>query len=790
MSRVVAAASVVRVAVRAARARGLGDAGDSLRLHIRAGSAELMVLTQAELAASPAPAAGNQAQSDAGVVPDVPTFGLGPQQGLVEWQAGRSAVLRVGPGDSLQSAEFCAEIWRTGPEGQDERVALAKIGLRDFASGPSCLILPLLGDDGSDPSAPLGELILAAGVEVIPDVVTLRISDLSLESSTLALEPGSTVSFFVSLAAHIKATTRPQPNACSPGESLEWKEVDKIAVSGCSVSQIAFEYVVANLMSAAGEVVADAYISISQFTLLDGSQMSFEADLVPHSAESGEARPPLGVIRGLLAFPGLEPIAQMQGGVYVNGAISTSSPDFPDQEPPRRLFDNSVLPSYVPADVSIPVFDRNIKNGEQSDQDDPEAQDLAPELPSPARLGLSATFTSKLLATARISKLLAPSGKQPKNADEIDSDQARDMIEKLQAEHEAKLAGLRQSHEKKRNDQRARLERRREQRKKALEREKQLRESLEATAIAASIVRSETREPVVSERSLEEVFVAAERQLYQKLDAAAPARPHINAAIVSIPLPPDWELRYTTSGAKYYCYVQGGTCFATWDDPRLVPMNWEMRIGMHGKLFFVHHLAGQATFCDPRGAPIGWDVTAEPGTGRLLFIWNKLFTYVDPRGLPPNFEARLEDGTAKINFRNTITGEVTDEDPRSVEGVTPELRDMWLQIERAQWHDMMQDELRKCEVNTLELYAETFKKEVEAWADTQRDIAMAAANEFSTHIRNANLAGLDEESAKPVKDAYTERFDGVLARLETGWAEEAQKIDLERTVTMVELLKG
>jgi hypothetical protein len=65
------------------------------------------------------------------------------------------------------------------------------------------------------------------------------------------------------------------------------------------------------------------------------------------------------------------------------------------------------------------------------------------------------------------------------------------------------------------------------------------------------------------------------------------------------PLPPNWEIRETPEGRRYY--VNHSTRSTQWHDPREpLPPGWEIRYNKDGRQYFVDHNTHSTTYQDPR----------------------------------------------------------------------------------------------------------------------------------------------------------------------------------------------
>lgn len=149
-----------------------------------------------------------------------------------------------------------------------------------------------------------------------------------------------------------------------------------------------------------------------------------------------------------------------------------------------------------------------------------------------------------------------------------------------------------------------------------------------------------------------------------------------------IPLPPNWEMRRDKrTGRPYFAdHLTRTTC---WTDPRFLPDFWEQRIDASQKVYYAYHKTRRTTYTDPRGLPTNWEQRiSNNGEEYYAYHPTKQTTYTDPRGLPENVSPAL-DGSGRMYFKNHAARTTSWDDPRASASDT--IVQHWRDSERLRW---------------------------------------------------------------------------------------------------------
>eukprot|EP00003_Mantamonas_plastica_P010727 TRINITY_DN2019_c1_g2_i24.p1 TRINITY_DN2019_c1_g2~~TRINITY_DN2019_c1_g2_i24.p1 ORF type:complete len:573 (+),score=138.49 TRINITY_DN2019_c1_g2_i24:183-1721(+) len=117
--------------------------------------------------------------------------------------------------------------------------------------------------------------------------------------------------------------------------------------------------------------------------------------------------------------------------------------------------------------------------------------------------------------------------------------------------------------------------------------------------------------------------------------------------VEDVPLPNDWLMAEDAMGNTVFVDVKSqndmtsnlGVCYV---DPRLLPVSWEQRVNIDGRVYFKYHNTRTTTWTDPRYMPEDWSMRMTK-TGKVYFADDKTkkTSWTDPRGLPPGVEQSM-----------------------------------------------------------------------------------------------------------------------------------------------------
>ncbi|GBG34010.1 NEDD4-like E3 ubiquitin-protein ligase WWP1 [Hondaea fermentalgiana] len=739
----------------------------------------------------------------------------------VAWGTSKAFEYVTKHGDKLERKSLRIACWRSILLFPDKEVGSAQVDLHTLATGPSRLDLVLRDED----SNPVGHIYFEATMSQFVEraVVTLANVKLRMDAGSTPVEPGAKLSLCYGRMPYIKVETREHANACTSEEETTWSDLPILPLQECSCHDISRESIFLTV-SRKKQVVGTAEIPIGPlFEVRSLQGRSFEAlVLVPDGSKQ------VATITGTIAFRDTPWLAQLVGGVLSEAGIVEATDLFPSHGPVRLMVRGAEKPkSLATADVPLQDF-AHADLGDQSEEQQEQVQDqeqdqVQEEKKETAEAVKSSRSTgSSVFSPGHIQRLMLAKNKfkslmTPPSEDtrpealvqaSLESDEIRELVQKLQDQHKVGLAGLQLSFETQRERQRQRLEQRKKQRKNmpkmdaplAPQASAPLAESgatpvstanysvaLAPTSAAQDLGKSNAGESpsmppasspqvqVQLSKALEDLLRDAERSMFQDLDAKPPPTAMVNPARSEKPLPARWERRFDAQGNSYFTFPRerDGTVFTTWEDPRLVPVDWEMRVDQEAcTIIFFHEPTGMSVFHDPRGLPAGWICFPDLDTKALTFMCDGAVTDQDPRGLPPGWRAEIDKSKGNLLFfHEAVTGLDPTADPRKLNGVTEELRQVWRQTQFLEWIDLRSADQSQGAQRDLLQNIEAAETAFVAWQDAQYGIVSAQFEALQLNLLSLDPVPTDQESNEVMR-----RFKVREEALLQGWRAEREKI--------------
>lgn len=746
------------------------------------------------------------------------------EEDSIHWGNSKAFEYATKHGDKLDHKNVRVSCWKYSMLFTDHEIGAAEVNLHDLATGPTCFDL-VLRDSKSNP---VGHFLFEATMEQIVDRAVLTLSDVHLRSAEKSWEAGIQLTIFYGCTAHVRVQSREHANPCTPDEGITWNDLPIVALQNCTCSDIAREDVFV-LLSRKSEQIGIAAIRLGRYFVVD--DITAKTFSVPvHDSHDATN---IGELKGSLNFRNTPRLAQLVGGVYTEAGIVESSPGFSSRGAPHLMVSGAEKPKALQsADVQVQPFEEDHLEMQTQSPDatahSASEEPRSPVTPSTAR----ATFANVVLAKSKFKALLGPPevDTRPEMTiqDKFDSDEVRALVKQLQQQHESTFAGLQQNFDLQKQKQRARLEQRlrmRETQRKneGFSQQQQQQQQLaqltaaniaseEAAAAALGLTAatsammiapemSTNNAPVVglqTEQNVPEIQVSVikdgsfkggaqlskrveailqevEHSMFQQLDGRPPPTAALHPDRSMVPLPPRWQRRFDQYGESYYAYPRAtdDAVFTTWEDPRLVPEDWEMRVDdSTGTIVFYNEPTGVTTVQDPRGLPLGWICFPDLDSNKLSFMHKEGVTDQDPRGLPPGWRAGIDPSKGTLVFYNDfMPGVVQTGDPRKLAGVSPDIRSMWKQMEMLEWLDMTRSKLDEKEQQQLNRDYQAVQVAFKTWTDNQQAIVSAQFQALQLNLLSLDPPAPTEESAEALR-----RFRAREDSLATGWKAEFAKV--------------